>query len=90
MQEMHKFDPPISEIGRKCCPVCKKSFSYFFLKRMLPESKIVLGYGIAWDNVITSIADILKYSLVLTAAKGLGSVPSARPCPVRKIDFAPQ
>ena len=41
---------------------------------MLPESKNALGYDTAWDNVITSIGHILRYSVVLTTAKGLGSV----------------
>ena len=57
---------------------------------MLSESKNALGYDIAWDNVLTSIAHILRYSVVLTTTKGLGSVLSARPCPISKTDFVPQ
>ena len=57
---------------------------------MLSESKNALGYDIAWDNVLTSIAYILRDSVVLTTAKGLGSVLFARPCPISKTDFVPQ
>ena len=65
IQEIYKFDPPILEMRQKCCPVCKEGF-IFFPKRMLPERKNALGYDISWDNVLTSIAHILRYFVVLT------------------------
>ena len=59
---MYGYDPPIMQMGQKCCPVM-----LFFLKIMPFESNTALGYDITWHNALT----IFKYSLMLNVAKGL-------------------
>ena len=65
----------------------KKSF-LFFLKIMFFKA-ILLSYNKAWDNAITDIS-ILRYSLILTIAKGLSNITPARLCPILKTNFVAQ
>ena len=57
---------------------------------MLFKSNTALGYNIALDNALTAIFYILRYSLILTAAKELSNVTSARFCFVCKTNLVPR
>lgn len=63
---------------------------FLFLCKIMPcGSNVVLEYGVAWDNAVSSIFYILGYFLILAAAKGLSNAQLARLCVVRKTTFVP-
>ena len=57
---------------------------------MFPDQSITgLAYDIAWDNPLTNKFHILRYSLKVTAARGLSNVLSLRFCPICMTNFVP-